>query len=170
MPHPHPACLPMDDLLQECEFQRGRAGGPGGQHRNKVETAVFVRHIPTEVTAFATERRSQAENQRKAIRRLRLSLAVQIRCLNSSDVVPSSLWESRCRQQKISCNEHHQDFPSMIAEAMDAAFAKDGDVRRAAAALGCSSSQLIRFIARIPEALSSLNQLRGEQGMKPLRK
>ena len=58
----------------------------------------------------------------------------------------------------------------MIAEAMDAAFAKDGDVRRAAAALGCSSSQLIRFIARIPEALSSLNQLRGEQGMKPLRK
>ena len=36
----HPAALPFDALLKECEVRRLRRSGPGGQHRNKVETAV----------------------------------------------------------------------------------------------------------------------------------
>ena len=56
----------------------------------------------------------------------------------------------------------------MLAEALDAVDAKDYDVRRAAAALGCSSSQLTRFIARLPEALEQVNIARAERGLHRL--
>ncbi|MFM8643608.1 MAG: hypothetical protein ACKOEP_12395, partial [Phycisphaerales bacterium] len=44
---PHPATVEEDALLRECEFTTGRVGGPGGQHRNRVDTAVFVVHCPS---------------------------------------------------------------------------------------------------------------------------
>jgi hypothetical protein len=78
------------------------------------------------------------------------------------------MWQQRCRQQKIQCNEHHADFPAMLSEALDAVSAKDFDVARAAAALGCSSSQLIRFIGRIPDAIEWLNQQRASRGLHRL--
>lgn len=165
----HPACLPTDVLLQDCEVSRGRAGGPGGQHRNKVETAVEIRHRPTGIVASASERRSQEENRRQAIRRLRLALAIEHRNVTSVFVEPSPLWRSRCQHGKISCNERHADFPALLAEALNSVFAKDADVRRAAAALGCSSSQLVRFLAKVSGALERVNEIRSARGLRKLR-
>ena len=51
-----------------------KASGPGGQHRNKRETAVRVRHLPSGITVLATEHRSQARNKELALRRLELKL------------------------------------------------------------------------------------------------
>ena len=68
----HPACLPIDELLAQCDVRHERRSGPGGQHRNKVATAVVLTHRPTGVRAEANERRSQAENHAEAVRRLRL--------------------------------------------------------------------------------------------------
>src|SRR5262249_27924451 len=42
----HPAARAPDALLAECEVRRTRRSGPGGQNRNKVETAVVLRHLP----------------------------------------------------------------------------------------------------------------------------
>lgn len=56
----------------------------------------------------------------------------------------------------------------MIAEALDAIHAKHFDVRLAAAALGCSATQLIRFIAKAPEALAAVNTERAERGLHRL--
>ena len=46
------------------------AGGPGGQHRNKVSSGVRLLHIPSGVVVSATERRSQAANREVAFARL----------------------------------------------------------------------------------------------------
>src|SRR5688500_19113278 len=70
----HPAALLDEDLLKHCDISFGRTSGPGGQHRNKVETAVTVTHRPTAVEAFASELRKQYENSLMAVRRLRLNL------------------------------------------------------------------------------------------------
>ena len=53
---PHPARLTADRLLGECSQKFMRRSGPGGQNRNKVETAVILTHRPTGVSAEANER------------------------------------------------------------------------------------------------------------------
>lgn len=164
----HPSGLPAEKLLQDCHIRRTRHGGPGGQHRNKVETAIEITHLPSGIVAFAAERRSQEANRQVAIFRLRILLAIRIRTVCDASVQPSLLWQQRCRQQKISCNESHEDFPTLLAEAMDAIDAKDLDVQRAAASLGCSATQLIRFIAREAEALEWLNLRREQKGLRRL--
>lgn len=168
VPEVHPVSLPEQHLLEQCLIRRTRHSGPGGQHRNKVETAIEIVHLPSQVVAFAAEQRSQEVNRREAIFRLRLLLAVRIRSRICATVEPSQLWTSRCRDGRIACNERHQDFPVLLAEALDAVNSKDFDVRKAAAALGCSPSQLIRFLAKSPEALASVNSVRAARGLRRL--
>jgi ribosome-associated protein len=81
---PHPAlrvlarralALPDRTLLLECEETFFVGSGPGGQHRNKTESAVRLRHLPTGLEVTATERRSQARNRGAALARLREALA-----------------------------------------------------------------------------------------------
>ncbi len=61
-----------DDELEITFF---RASGPGGQHRNRRETGVRIRHLPTGIVVSATERRSQADN--RAVARERLAEALE---------------------------------------------------------------------------------------------
>lgn len=165
----HPACIREEKLLEDCDVQRTRASGPGGQHRNKTETAIQISHQPTGLTALAYERRSQEDNRKVAVFRMRLTLAALHRTVKSRVVNPTSLWESRCPKGKISCSDEHNDFPSMIAEAMNAVDAKSFDVRLAAAALGCSTSQLVRFIAKSAESFQALNAGRERAGLRRLK-
>ena len=67
--------LPDAALLAECEETFFVGGGPGGQHRNKTESAVRLVHRPTGLTVTATERRSQLQNREAALERLRARLA-----------------------------------------------------------------------------------------------
>ena len=59
------------ELLAQCEVELRRASGPGGQHRNKVESAVRLTHRPTGLVVNASERRSQQANRETALVRLR---------------------------------------------------------------------------------------------------
>ncbi len=54
------------------EYYRSR--GPGGQRKNKRETAVRLKHLPSGVTVTATESRYQAVNRRRAFQRLQEKL------------------------------------------------------------------------------------------------
>jgi ribosome-associated protein len=63
--------LSDEALLAQCDVQAHRAGGPGGQHRNKAETAIRLVHLPTGVTAEGKDERSRAQNLRAALGRLR---------------------------------------------------------------------------------------------------
>jgi len=67
--------LADDALLAQCEVQAHRASGPGGQHRNKAETAVRLVHLPSGVTVEGKDERSRTQNLRIALGRLREKLA-----------------------------------------------------------------------------------------------
>lgn len=62
-------------LLAECVVTTFRASGPGGQHRNRRESAVRLRHVPTGLVVIASERRSQHQNKAVALERLARRLA-----------------------------------------------------------------------------------------------
>jgi len=165
----HPAALEMDSLLKECTVSRGRASGPGGQHRNKVETHITITHTPSGIDAQAGERRLAKENQRVAIRRLRLKLAMGVRIEVPTGDIRSKLWRQRCKKNKIVCSPKHADYPSLLAEALDVIEACGFDLKKASTRLECSSTQLLRFIADHPPALEQLNQSRQDHGLRRLR-
>jgi len=165
----HPAALEPDEILKQCDVRRSRASGPGGQNRNKVETAITLTHRPTSITGSATERRSQSENQRIALFRLRVNLALQIRCSIDAQAGPSELWRTRSKGGRIALNPSHDDFPSMLAQAMDAIAALNWDMARAAAFLAVSSSQLVKLLKDEPRALQQVNQQREASGQSRLR-
>jgi ribosome-associated protein len=57
-------------LEKEVEYSFIRGSGPGGQHRNKVETGVRLHHLPSGITITATAARSQKRNKELAMSRL----------------------------------------------------------------------------------------------------
>jgi len=168
----HPAALDPDVLAAECEFRATRGSGPGGQNRNKVETAVILTHRPTGTSAQASERRTQVENRRVALRRLRLELALSIRRPIQSDVgleySASLLWRKRCRGGRIRVNSQHDDFPALVAEALDVLFASEDNPKTAGRLLGCSPSQLIGLLKEARRGLELVNQRRRADGRHPL--
>jgi protein subunit release factor B len=60
-----------EELLRECEAETFRSGGPGGQHVNKVETGVRLRHLPSGMVVTCREARSQHRNKMNCLRKLR---------------------------------------------------------------------------------------------------
>ncbi len=165
----HPAALDVETLLKDCTISRGRASGPGGQHRNKVETHITVVHNPSGIDAQAGERRLAKENQSVAIRRLRLKLAMEIRIEVPAGEIRSQLWKSRCIKNRIVCNPKHADYPSLLAEALDVIEACGFDLKKASARLECSTTQLIRLIGDHRPALEQLNQSREDRGLHRLK-
>lgn len=69
-PPPLPEIDPADLV-----YDTMRAGGPGGQHQNRTESAVRVTHRPTGASAVARDERSQHRNRSLALARLKAVLA-----------------------------------------------------------------------------------------------
>ena len=169
MTDPHPATLELDELLKRCTESRTRRSGPGGQHRNRVETAVILKHSESGVSAEANERRSHADNRVVAIFRLRINLALKVRTVAAPDDRPSDLWQLRTRQGRLSVNPSHTDFPALLAEALDRLSGAGWDTTVAAERSGITTSQLVRFLKHESRAFTLLNDRRRELGLRPLR-
>ncbi len=174
---PHPACLDDATLLKGCVVERGRAGGPGGQHRNKVETLVRLQHEATGVEAHAGERRSQIENKGVALRRLRLALALAVRVAPPAprgigtidEPWCSALWRSRVVGTRLACNPEHHDYPALLAEALDVLADCQWEPARAALRQGVSGTQIVRLISDHGPALAYVNAARQARGIRALR-
>ena len=59
------------DLLRECEVDTFRSSGPGGQHVNKTESAVRLRHLPSGIAITSQQERSQHRNKAICLQKLR---------------------------------------------------------------------------------------------------
>lgn len=172
----HPAVQPVNQLLKHCRVTTGRRSGPGGQHRNKVETAIVVKHLPTGIEGQASEQRSQAANREQAIHRLRLNLAVQVRSqrnVSKFELPPTNScenfdWASRIVKEKLAVSERHIDFPSVLADLLDHAQANDWNLTEMAQQSGTSGSQIVKLLRKHPPALDYLNQQRATLGLAKL--
>jgi len=166
----HPSQLPLDKLQAQCRWGFSRASGPGGQHRNKVETAANIEHLPSGIRASATEERSQQRNRQVALQRLRLALAVEYhepQDSQASDPNPketsaearaSETWRLYCRSGKIRVSTQNEHFPALLAEVFQALLALDYHLPKTAEYFGTSATQLVRFLASYPPALERLNE------------
>jgi protein subunit release factor B len=55
---------------KDCIFTTTRGSGPGGQHRNKTETAVYCKHKESGAVGYACDGKSQRQNKEAAFKRM----------------------------------------------------------------------------------------------------
>jgi len=102
-------CMPqkldtdLETLKRQVVVETYRSRGPGGQRKNKTETAVRLRHLPTGITVIATEYRSQAQNRALAFERLRERLIKlnRPRKRRIPTAIPSGVVERKKEEKKI---------------------------------------------------------------------
>lgn len=144
------AWLRSDDetLLRECTEERYKSSGPGGQRRNKVETAIRMRHNPTGVVAKAAESRYLHSNRAYAARRVRDKIALSVRAPFDleSPALPPELEAQKSVKGRLAVNAKNPAYPIIVAVALDALAAAEGSFAKAAKALGITTSQLIKFL------------------------
>lgn len=172
--------LSLDDksLLAQCDVNTTKASGPGGQHRNKVSSAIRLRHRPTGITSQGHDSRSQHDNKKLALQRLRMNIACEHRrpVDTSSGAIPPLIKEciftqrggtnSAARRMEIGRKDHR--FWQVAAFLLDLLEASAGRLADAAAVLDISTSNLIRIIKSDRHLLAAVQILRKKHGQKPL--
>jgi len=63
----------------------------------------------------------------------------------------------------------HDDYPALVAEAIDRLLSVGFEIKPAAESLGVSPSQLMKLFRQVPAAWVALNRLRGDAGLLPLK-
>jgi hypothetical protein len=165
-------CLiaPDEKLLAECTVETYRASGPGGQHRNKTESAVRLTHRPTGVVVTATERRSQHENRHRALVRLRQAIALEVREAVPAEGGPGAAlarvlgdpaWPRISRRSPL--------YLVAAAQILDHLEAAAGRASDAADRLGVSTASLVKFLTLDTDLWQGANGIRRRFGQKPLR-
>ncbi len=158
---------PDERLRSECVFETRRVRGPGGQHRNKTESAVRLHHRPSGVVVTGEERRSQHENAANAFQRLREALAIGFRCpLPETLLWPASV---HIRDQKLRVGERNEGYLLVVALALDALAACRGVPQDAASILRVSTSSFVKFLHDNPRAWRAANAIRSGAALGPLR-
>jgi hypothetical protein len=169
VPHPYLA-LSDEELVRQCVVETMRASGPGGQHRNKTESGVRIRHGPTGVVAQAFERRSQHENRAVALRRLRENIAIDWRqAVDAGSFAIGPELGVILPGAKGRVGPANDKFWAGIAGVLDLFVALECSVSGTAAALGISTGALSRLLLESPAVGAKVNELRTARGMRALR-
>jgi hypothetical protein len=165
--------LPLSDeaLFAQCQFDRFRASGPGGQKRNVTDSAVRLRHRLSSLSAAATESRSQHENRARALRRLRRVIAFQLRAPVdlAAYSTPEPLAGAVRPGRGILLGRRDARFLTAVASLFDLLEALEWRVSDAARRLGVSTASVGRFLAQDAEVLRAANVRRRALELRPLR-
>jgi hypothetical protein len=162
-----------DALIAQCEVDRYRASGPGGQHRNKTESAVRLRHKLTGVSAIGEDSRSQAENKVHAVRRLRAAIALDVR-----EPVSLDAWQPSPRLAAMIAGgtaplgartRQTGEYWAAIAELLDVLVAGGLEIAATAQRLGITTGAMSKLILHDDAVARVVNDLRRARGMRPLR-
>lgn len=166
-------------LLTQCDVHIYKSSGPGGQHRNKVSTAVRIKHRPTGVTAHGDESRSQHQNKRMALRRVRMKIASQIRRpveLRDPDLPtvveqcmfrPGRSTSSASRCLRVGRKDHR--FWYVAAFLLDVLDAFEGRLTDAGGYIGITLGNLTRVFKSDRHVFAAAQGIRKRFGRKPLR-
>jgi hypothetical protein len=166
--------LASDAALEAaCEVDRYRSRGPGGQHRNKTESAVRLRHRATGVIAHGDERRSQSENRFQAVVRMREHLAFDVR-----EPVDLATWRASPRLAALAAGgtaplgektRKKPEFLVAFAELLDLFVACGCEVGTTAQHLGLTTGATSKLLLVDDRTSRAVNQLRTARGLRTLR-
>ncbi len=85
--------LDVELNMDEIEMKFTRSWGPGGQHANKADSAVHLKHLPTGIIVLCSDGRSQHKNREKAFQIMRSKLYTL-----AEEQRAKELWEARSSQ------------------------------------------------------------------------
>jgi hypothetical protein len=166
-----PARLPDDAaLLAECDVDTYRASGPGGQKRNKTESAVRLRHRPSGLSVIAEESRSQHENRARALKRLRQMLAMRLRQPVSPDGVPEAINACIDKKGRLDVGRRDARYLPAAAAVLDVLVALNGSLGDTARRLGVTTGNLSDFVTSDDDLMLEANRIRASLGLRPLRR
>ncbi len=152
--------LTDDQLKGLCRVKACVGTGNGGQKRNKTSSAIQLTHEATGISMEDDTTRSQHQNLRHALRKMRWELAVTL--VPSPGELPPSV--PLIPIPKASTPR----YSLWLGKVFDALRRGEFQLAPAAADLGCTASQLGRLLGRDPFAWQKLSQERQRRQLPPL--
>lgn len=143
------ALLALDEetLQRQCTFSAFRTRGPGGQKRNKTSSAAKLVHGPTGIASQCNEFRSQSQNRRRALHRLRFKLAAELRTpIDIRGYEPPPWMTAMKSQGKLTTNPKNPAYARIAAHVLDVLEAAGARLSATAALLEIPTSNLARLL------------------------
>jgi hypothetical protein len=146
-------------LSAECSRDDLSGGGAGGQKRDRKFSGVRLRHALSGVAVVSTVSRSRSRNESDALGKLRMEIALSVRC------------EPPAEQSALSAafsSATGRLRPTVLADAFDVLAARGFRVGDAARDMGISTGRLVRVLSRDKTVWRKLNEFRAAAGLGPL--
>ncbi|MBN2641929.1 MAG: peptide chain release factor-like protein [Victivallales bacterium] len=154
------AWLQLSDeaLFKLCRHDFFKAQGNGGQKRNKTSNAIRLVFLPADqLTVSDCSGRSQHDNRKQALMKLRREIAIKIRSGTSQLELP------------LEMSVNNRQYPLWTAMMLDRLHRHGFDVKAAAQESGASPSRLLKLIARDPGLWQFMNQCREKNALLTLK-
>ena len=172
--------LTDEKILAQCDIHIYKASGPGGQHRNKVSSAVRLKHKMTAITATANDSRSQHSNRKMAMQRLRMNIALRLRSpippTHEEPNLPDILAEcihvaskgQRAGSARLTISRKNPRFWSVAALLLDLLAGAEGKLAQVSARLGITTGNLTSVLKSDRHLLAAVQEIRKNHNIRPI--